>query len=314
MERTNGPIDSSEDSFVGFPPQPIKCEWLTARDEKLAPSADIIRLIVDDQRGHCGPWANDIFQKHFLHDIEQFIGPTRALLMTDAGSIKVKVSPLSATLDSLQTGLKEISQALSRTDLGSMEMLLGVDGCIPGQSTHLQAVVHLKGKPTVALANTTIKIYPTGAEASLLVGWRVCSNLDGVPDEFVKSRRVKTTVGTILVLVCNDAAIFSARSRSNLGSKLGLAIREHFLKQASISPAPNYLLMATHWQGINPDTGRWSGEAFRQAADFLANETGATVVTTLRAPKSELVAAANRFRVVGSREDKVATLLVSDTL
>ena len=314
MASTNVSNDLSDDPFVGFPPQPIKCEWLTARDEDIGPSADIIRLIVDDQRGHCGPWANDIFQKHFLRDIEQFIGPTRAVLMTDAGSIKVKVSPLSATLDSVQTGLKEFSQALSRIELGSMEMLLGVDGCIPGRSTHLQAVVHLQGKPTVALANTTIKIYPTGEESSSLVGWRVCSNLDGVPDEFVKSRRVKTTVGTILVLVCNDAAIFSARSRSNLGSKLGLAIREHFLKQASITPAPNYVLIATHWQGINPDTGRWSGEAFRQAADFLAKETGATAVTTMRTPKSDLVSAATRFCVVGTRKDKVATLLVGDTL
>lgn len=188
-------------------------------------------------------------------------------------------------------------------------MLLGVDGCIPGRSTHLQAVVHLKGKPTVALANTTIKIYPTGEEASSLVGWRVCSNLGGVPDEFAGTRRVKTTVGTILVLVCNDASLFKGYSRREITDDLKLAVRKHLFEQAHSVPRPKYVLIATHWL-----SGRRSGESFRKAAECLAEETGATVVTTMRAPKSELVAAANRFRIVGSREDKVVTLLVCDTL
>ncbi len=127
------------------------------------------------------------------------------------------------------------------------------------------------------------------------------------------ARRIQTSVGTILILVCNDAAIFSARSRKNLGNSLGLTIREHFMSQALTEPRLAYILIATHWQGTNPETGRWSGEAFRQAANYLSEKTGATVVTTMRTGRNELACAATRFGIVGHRSDKVATVLVSDT-
>ena len=312
METTTA-MTEEEDPFAGFPPQPIKCQWLTERDREAAPSADIIRLIVDDQRGQCDPWANDVYQQHFLRDVQDFIGPTRAILVTDAGSIKAYIEPLSGTLDSIRSGLHSLSEAVSRVDLGSMEMLLGVDGCMRGESTHLQTVIHLQGEQLISQAIAVVKLYPTGAERANLVGWRVCEALGRVPDELIQARRINTSVGPILVLVCNDAAIFSARSRSNLASNLGLAIRQHFMQQAIAEPRAKYILIATHWQGINPDSGRWSGDAFRQAAEFLNDETGATVVTTLRAPKPDLVGAASRFNVVGARMDKVATLLVSDT-
>jgi hypothetical protein len=302
-----------QDRFAGHPPRPISCQWLTERDKEAARSADIIRLFVDDQRGHCGPWANDLYQQHFLKEVQEFVGPTSAILVTDAGSIKAYIESLSATVDSVRSGLTALGATLSRVDLGRMEMLLGVDGCIRGQTTHLQAVIHLQGQPHVSLANTTVKLYPAGDEWKSLVGWQVCIALGRVPEELTVARRVQTSVGTILVLVCNDGAIFSARSRSNLRNSLRLAIRNHFLEQACAEPQPTYILIATHWQGTNPDTGRWSGAAFRQAADFLTNETGATVVTTMRAPRLELALAASRFGIVGPRNGKVATLLISDT-
>jgi hypothetical protein len=82
------------------------------------------------------------------------------------------------------------------------------------------------------------------------------------------------------------------------------------MEQAAADPKPAYVAM--HWQGINPQTGRWSSEALRQAARYLVEETGATVVPTMRAPAKQLAAAAQRFAVVGPRASKVATLLVSD--
>ena len=103
METTTA-MTEEEDPFAGFPPQSIKCQWLTERDREAAPSADIIRLIVDDQRGHCDAWANVVFQQHFLRDVQDFIGPTRAILVTDAGSIKAYIEPLSGTLDSIRSG------------------------------------------------------------------------------------------------------------------------------------------------------------------------------------------------------------------
>lgn len=303
-----------DDPFPGYGPGRVSCRWLSERDAKVASSAEIIRLIVDEQRGHCDAWANDVYQSHFLRDIQAFIGSSNAVLVTDAGSIKAYIPPLSATVESLCSGLTALEAVLSRIELGQMELLLGVDGCIQGKTTHFQTVVHVRRQPEVSLANTTVKLYPTNTEHASLVGWQLCCAEGRVPEELVMTRRIRTSVGTVLVLVCNDAAIFGARSRSNLRDTLGLLIRDHFLQQGRAEPQLAYVLIATHWQGINPETGRWSGEPFRQAAEFLANETGATVVTTMRTPYEEAATAADRFQVLGPRWEKVATLLVSDAL
>jgi hypothetical protein len=203
--------------------------------------------------------------------------------------------------------------ALTDVDLGTHEMLVGVDGCLRGRATHLQTVMHLQGEPHPSLAKTTVKLYPTKEERATLAGWRLCEAQSQIPNELTLSRRVRTAAGTVLVLVCNDATIFLGRSRSNIKSDLRLAIRRHFMEQALAEPRPEYVLIATHWHGTNPKTGRWWGDTFRQAADYLTSLTGATVVTTMRAPLRELSTAAHRFGVIGQRADKVATLLVQDT-
>ncbi|MFL5241558.1 MAG: hypothetical protein ACJ8FY_05575 [Gemmataceae bacterium] len=313
MENPSATQPHPQDPFAGYGAQPVTCQWFSNHDEQSARSAEIIRLILDDQRGHCDAWANDVYQQHFLREVQDFIGPTNAVLVTDAGSIKTYIPPISQTVGCLRSGLTTLGEALSRIELGQMELLLGVDGCVAGEATHLQTVAHLKGKPEVSLDNTTVKLYPAGDERDSLIGWRICNALRRVPEDLAKARRVQTSLGTILVLVCNDAAIFSARSRSNLGNSLGLAIRDHFTEQSRAEPRPAYILIATHWQGTNPKTGRWSGEAFRQAANYLTKETGATVVTTMRTPRQEFALAADRFPIVGPRSEKVATLLVSDT-
>jgi hypothetical protein len=286
----------------------VNCQWLTKQDEERAKSAQIIRLIVDDQRGDCDAWANDVYQRHFLREVQEFIGPTNAVLVTDAGSIKAYIPSLPATIDGLRSGLTALGTTLSRIDIGQMEMLLGVDGCIGGQATHLKTVVHLRGQREVSLQNTTIKLYPTGDESESLIGWHLCHAQGRVPDELAEARRVQTSVGTILVLVCNDAAIFSARSLSNLRDPLKLLIRRHFLDQASNEPKPAYILLATHWNSSR------TGEAFRQAARYLDEKTGATVIATMRTTRDDLESAARRFAIIGPQAEKVATLLVTDTL
>jgi|GEM_PF-3683553 len=302
----------AKDAFAGCKPQRVHCTWLSERDKQSARSAEIIRLVVDEERGDCGPWVNADYQESFLKNVQEFIGPTSAVLATYAGTITAPIDPPDPTLDSLRSGLGALQAALRRVHVGRGEMLLGMDGCVPGETTRLQTVVHLRGEPDVSLSNTTVKLYPTSEERPSLLGWQLCEASGHVPDELVVTRRMQTAVGTVLVLVCNDAALFSARSQANLRGGLGLAIRQHFLEQAQTEPRPAYVLMATHWQGTNPDTGRWSGEAFRQASEYLADKTGATVVITLRAPSTQLEAAASRFRVLGPRENKVATLLVRD--
>ena len=97
-------------------------------------------------------------------------------------------------------------------------------------------------------------------------------------------------------------------SLANLKSDLGLCIREHFRNALMTEPRPAYILMATHWNG------KRGGEAFRTAAQYLSERSGATVVFTMRTPKSDLESTAERFESLGPRADKVATLLVEDTL
>jgi len=317
MGTENTSQNDPDDPFIGCSPQPVRCEWLTKSDAHTAPTADIIRLVVDDQRGHVGPWVNEVFQRNFVREVCEFIGPTSAVLATYAGTITAELPRLDVSLDGLRAGLSGLQQAIGRLNLrhrtGPNEILLGIDGCIRRHTTHFQTVVHLDSKASVSLDNMTVKIYPAGkGEEQNLLGWRLCEALWRVPDEMIAARRVSTAAGTIVVLVCNDAAIFSARSQANLVDDLKLNIRQHFLEQAQSLPTPAYVVIATHWQGTNPKTGRWSGEAFRQAARYLSEETGATVLTTMRAPIDELTLAAERFAVVGSRSDKVATLLVKD--
>jgi hypothetical protein len=92
-------------------------------------------------------------------------------------------------------------------------MLIGIDGLTRNGSAHLQAVVHLGEAPRITLANAVVKIYPANPdEHANLIGWRICQELNSVPDQF--RRRVKTNVGTILTLVCHDAVVLSPRSQS----------------------------------------------------------------------------------------------------
>jgi hypothetical protein len=247
--------------------------------------------------------------------VQEFIGPTDAVLLTDAGAITAYIEPLVPTVDSLRAGLGALQTALTRVDLGSKEMLVGVDGCLRGTATHLQTVVHIRGEPRVSLSNATVKVYPASGEEQSLIGWRLCKVRGAVPDELAPARRVHTAAGVILVLVCYDATLLRDLDsfRRSLTDNVKLQIRQHLLDQALVEPCPRYIMIATHWQETNPETGRWSGESFRQAARYLAELTGATVVTTMRSPPEELALAARRFGVIGPRAQKVATLLVWDT-
>jgi hypothetical protein len=316
----NHSIQEIADDY-GYPPQPVDCQWLTERDKDLAPSAEIIRLIVDDQRGYPDHWSNEAYQRYFLRDIQDFIGPSKAVLVTHAGALTVRIRPLVPTLDSLRSGLSALQEALIRMEkecsvartLWRQEMLVGVDGCENGQATHLQTVVHLKGAPVVSLLNTIVKLYPTGREKRSLIGWRICETANGVPDELAVSRRVQTAVGTVFVLVCNDATPFSDRSRSKLGNDPGkLRIRGNLIEQVGTEPPVEYIVIATHYQGTSAKGG-WAGETFLSAAKHLSEHTEATVVTTMCAPRHELSRAAKLNEIMGPRADKVATLLVRDT-
>jgi hypothetical protein len=309
MASTSTAVDS-DDPFAGCGPQPVRCQWLTEDDAARAPTATVVRLIVDDQRGHSEAWANDRYQAHFLREVSAFIGPSSAVVMTDAGCIKARIADHPATMGGLSAGLKQLNEALTSASLGEHELLLGLDGCLHGRSTDLQTVAHVRGRAALSLDNVAIKLHATGEESSL-IGSRLCRLAGAVPDELKKARRMETAAGSVLVLVCNDAAIFGARSRTNLRDEVGLAIRDHFRQAAD--PPPDYILVATHVQWFSEKNGVLSGAAFRQAAEHLHDLTGSTVVVTTRGPAVRLSEVADAFPVIGPKRDAVATLLVFDT-
>src|SRR5438105_2055041 len=102
MGTTRGTKGAVADPFAGLPPQPVRCRWLSSTDAARAKSAEVIRLIVDDQRGSTETHAaNEVYQRQALREIQDFIGPTRALLVTPAGMISTYMSQLSPSLSSI---------------------------------------------------------------------------------------------------------------------------------------------------------------------------------------------------------------------
>lgn len=294
-----------ESPFAGFGPQPVRCRWLSADDERNASTAEVIRLVVDENRG-CTHWPNHVYQQNVMRDVQAFLGPTRAVVMTPAGMITTDISTADEpplTMEAAMAGLRA-DLGLSHSIPSGLEVLLGADGCVPGLSTPLQTVLHCNGSTE---QHAIMKLYPTGEEAVTLLGWKACQNEGGVANHLAQCRRISTGAGHVLVLVCNDAGVFSGRSRTNAKDPLRLAIRAHFTEQATALPPVDYVLIATHHQTYT------SGNSFQNAASYLAELTGATIVMTMRSPRTELDAVASRFWVRGPRTDRVATLIVEDT-
>ncbi len=297
-----------DDPFAGYAPQPVRCRWLSPVDEAKAPSAEIIRLIVDESRGMITPpWPNEIYNRHLIHEVVNFIGPTSAVMVTPAGIITTKMDWLDPVRASVPVALEIVRDCVRHADLGSprMALLLGVDACVPGIAVPVQAVVHLGEERSVSLTNTAIKVYPS--ENGCLFGWHVCEAEGELIPELLQGHIANTHVGKVLVLVCHELVLFSGRSESNLTNSLGLAMRERYRQAATLNPPARYVVVPTHWQDER------SGGSFINAAFELSKESGATVVLTMRAPKISLEAVANRFAVVGPNSDRVVTLLVEDT-
>lgn len=321
--RTNGPDGRPDpapalvptpawlgDPFAGYGPQTVRCRWLSRADEERADSARIVRLVVDANRWSMH-WVNLTYQRQALQEIAGFLSPTRAVICTPAGMITTEVGWLGAGPSSLPAALIAVDGALSCVDLGRSppEILLGIDGCVPGQATPLQALVHLSDNLTAATtANTTLKLYPNSGERDSLLGWLATEVAGEVPMELAQARRAMTAVGSFLAAVCQDACLFSARSLANLENQTGIRIRNHFVESATATPRPEFALIATHYQEDR------SGNVFKNAAARLAKMTGSTVVTTMFAPQDELEAMAWAFPIHGPCADEVVTLLVEDTL
>jgi hypothetical protein len=115
----------------------------------------------------------------------------------------------------------------------------------------------------------------------------------------------------VLVLLCHDAGLFSARSQSKVTDPLRLVIRDHFHQAAQATGAkrPAFTLLATHWWAASAR----SGTMFKDVARRIADQTGSTVVTTTCASRESLDDVASRSRTRGEHAGDVVTLIVEDT-
>jgi hypothetical protein len=290
---------NADSPCVSSSAEPARCRWLSEHDKSQAPNAEVIRLIVDDSRwGFQRP--NDIFQRNFLGDVFSFIGQTRAVLVTPAGTV---TTAMGAPHYTLASGLDDARRSLA--SMASIpvdaEVLLGADVCVTDESTPLQSVILLTGgSPKEA----TVKFYPADHEKTTLLSWLACQSEGDIPADLAPARRVLTRVGVFLVLVCNDAVLFSGRSRSLLSDELKVRIRAHFTTPSDSEARLRFALMAMHWQDSK------TGNIFRNAAYRISEDLGCTTVPTTFAPRDDLAAVAHRFPVQGQDAAKVATLLV----
>ncbi len=223
-------LEHPDSPFAGCGPQPVRCRWLSGEDAVRAPTAEVVRLLVDDARGDTH-WPNDVYQRNVLREVCDFIGPSVAVLATPAGMVTAAIPWPDYSPASLATSLEAVRAAAARLAPapGDAEVLLGLDGCVPGEATPLQAIVPLAG---TSAGPAVVKLYPAGGEKDTLLGWALCRAADAVPPDLAQARRASTRAGVVLPLVCHEAAIFSGRSRAVLKDALGLRIRRHFLEQA----------------------------------------------------------------------------------
>lgn len=311
MSVTSSKDDWPDDPFAGYPPQPVRCRWLSTADEGSAHSAEIIRLIVDDNRGNSGSHCtNEVYNQRLLRDVAEFIGPTGAMLVTPAGLVTTCVNQFGPTLSGVTSAIGQLQSCVNRLDRGAHPppVLLGVDGCVRGQSTPLQTVVNLAEAIRLELTNTAVKMYPAGEEVGSLLGWLVIQELGCVPPELLQGHCVQMPGFSLFVLVCHEAILFSGRSAGALRDELGIALRQCYREVLASEPKPKYIAVPTHW--LDPK----SSPTFLDAMNKLADETGSTVVMTTRTPRSDLEATSHRFCVRGPNVARVATLLVEDTL
>lgn len=301
---------SLQDPFAGYGPQRIRCRWLSAGDEQRAASAQVIRLVVDGSRW-AHNWANATYQQSCLREVANFVGPTRAVLATPAGMVTTTTGCLNGHVKSLKASMRAVNDAVGHLDMGpaALEVLLGIDACVPGEATPIQTVVHFPANARLlSSAQTIMKLLPKGRESEFLMGWLLTQRRGMVPDQLAQTRRVETRVGLFLVLVDHDSYVFSANARLQPTDPASVCIRKHLQKAATTKPRPDFILLSTHQHETH-----YSGAVFKNAAQLLAKKTGSTVITTLFAPKRDLARMAECFRTHGKRADAVVTLLVEDT-
>jgi hypothetical protein len=249
---------------VDYGPQPIRCRWLSEEDEKSAPSAEVVRLVVDDSRWWNVHKINETCQRPFFRQVVECIAsacnqtndPTtiihKKLIVGPAGSITTRLRRVpTASIAGLDECVGLVKQCCGSLEFGCSEheFLTGSDAAMENEATPFQSVVHLNSTGTPIRSDTVAKLYPVGEEAHTLLGWRICQETRSVPPELASARCIETQIGSVLVFVCYDARLVDGRDIETfpIQDEVTLQVREHFHQAASQS-APRYVLLATHHQ------------------------------------------------------------------
>lgn len=319
---------SAAKQSVEYGPQPVRCRWLTHEDEKAAPSAEVIRLIVDGSRWWDAHKINETYQRPLFRQVVESIASAckrasepasivhKKLIVGPAGSITTRLRCVPRTsLGGFDDCVRLVRRCCRGLEFSRSqhEFLTGIDAAIENETTPFQSVVHLKGMSKPVPATIVPKLYPTMIEKASLLGWHVCREMGSIAPFISSTRCVQTQIGSVLVFVCYDAKLVDGRGIETLPHRGPVArrIRDHFHEVAG-QPAIRYVLIATHWQRLQSHPKY--GKTFMRAAEFLQNTTGATVITTAFASAGQIDrVAVRKIPVLGPNRTKVVTLLVDDT-
>ncbi len=117
-------------------------------------------------------WPNATYQQTVLRDVTRFLGPTKAVVVTPAGTITAASDWPNYTVASLRTGVDIVQCIVGELEhAGEVEILLGVDLCIPGEATPFQSVIRCGRKLPGPIA---VKLHPTSHEFDSLLGGFLC--------------------------------------------------------------------------------------------------------------------------------------------
>lgn len=278
-----------------------------------ARTAEAVRLLVDDRLCGLSCHPNKFpCMAGLLEEITRFVGARPMVVAGPAGMFTAQVLRLEPTLPDIVNTLRMAVRSAQAQKKGwqNAEMLVGLDLCA-GHGTpnrhrpSLQTLVRLPPRGEW-VHNAAIKLHPARGEE--LAARTVCQELGHVPDGLIQVHTLTTCVGTLLVLVCHEAVLFTKSFARHLRDSTSLAVRQRLWQMAANEPRPGYMVLASHCQSSKTRCGT----AFQQTAQRLADISGATVLLTMHAHARELAEMATRCAGLTPNSPEAATLLVHD--
>ena len=318
----------------GRPLATLRCAWVDGDEERLA-QAQVVRLLVAEERRWTFAEPNLDAQRSFLHEVSAFLGraiPERkVLVVAPAGCLTVDLplgpeptpAGLCESLEHLHDALRALPGQVNLTRAGHT-FVVGVDGCVFGSATPLQTAVRLQPGQDFAAAAPQLKLFPAAREEGTLLPYTL-SQRGALPE--ADARRLILYMGrggssaASAVLLAHELSAFSSGSFALSGAGRD-ALRQRLLPSQPL----RYVLAPLHHLSTNHVS---SYTAYLDAARLLQGQrrpgtpaqrralrpfaaAPPTVVMAAFAPSAELSLLARATRPNGPHADHVLTLLIYD--